>query len=499
MQKSEMPSSSALNDEKPGSKQSAFWWLIGLATLLLLGSAWIAWKQPPNPDANRTAAPGWINALQYPIEQNAFKRVTVIDTSLEAVFALDQRVWAVGSRGLIVHSEDGGKSWNRQTSGYEGRLRGITFHADGQQGWAAGDGGTILKTVDGGKSWGRQTSGTQAWLRSITFQADGQQGWATGQGGTILKTVNGGKSWQPQTSGTERVLLIITFQADGQQGWAAGDGGTILKTVDGGKSWDRQTSGTQVWLTSITFHADGQQGWTVGSDGTILKTVDGGKSWQPQTSGANNAVLTSITFHADGQQGWVAGDVGTILKTVDGGKTWQAIAYRFYPAPWFYEVALIALLIYAAAFWWRARQIEIPPVRSVSGHAATDKPVNLGEPDYLGARRIAAGLTRYLTNKKTEPPLTLAITGDWGSGKSSLMNYLFASLRREGLRPVWFNAWHHREEQNVLASILARVHRDAIKPWSDLTGFSFRIRLLWRQHWLGKLILMIFGLVYIYI
>ncbi|WP_146161999.1 YCF48-related protein [Nitrosomonas oligotropha] len=129
-----MSSSSASNDEKPSPDQSAFWWLIGLATLLLLGSAWIAWQQPPKPDANRTTAPGWIDTLQYPIEYNVFKRVTVINAGLQAVFALDQRVWAVGGRGLIVHSEDGGKSWQRQTSGTDARLKSITFQADGQQG-----------------------------------------------------------------------------------------------------------------------------------------------------------------------------------------------------------------------------------------------------------------------------------------------------------------------------------------------------------------------------
>jgi photosystem II stability/assembly factor-like uncharacterized protein len=829
MQKSEISSSSSSNDEKPGPDQSAFGWLIGLATLLLLGSVLFAWKQPPNPDANRTAASGWIDDLRYPIEQNAFKRVTVINDNLRAIFALEQRVWAVGDRGLIVHSEDGGKtwepqtsgtreqlfsitfhadgqqgwaaslsgtilktvdggktwepqtnrtqaalfsitfhadgqqgwaagdggtilktmdggkSWEPQTSGTEASLFSITFHADGQQGWAAGDGGTILKTVDGGKTWERQNSGTQEWLRSITFHADGQQGWAASEGGTILKTVDGGKTWEPQTnrteaalrnitfhadgrqgwaagfggtiletvdggktwelqtSGTRERLHSITFHADGRQGWAAGDGGTILKTMDGGKSWEPQTSGTREWLYSITFHADGQQGWAAGRDGTILKTVDGGKTWEPQTSGTGaslssitfhadgqqgwaagrdgtilktvdggktwepqtsgtgaslssitfhadgqqgwavgldgtilktmdggkswepqtsgteaslfsitfhtdgqqgwaagdggtilktmdggkswepqtsgtEASLFSITFHADGQQGWAAGDGGTILKTVDGGKawepqtsgtreplisitfhadgqqgwaagdggtilktvdggkawepqtsgtreplisitfhadgqqgwaagfggailktmdggkTWQAITYRFYPAPWFYVAALIALLIYAAAFWWRARlnnQFEQTQSSTAMNRGVTDNPAGPGEQDLLGARLIADSLTRFLTNENTRPPLTLAITGEWGSGKSSVMNYLSANLKRKGLKPVWFNAWHHREEPSVLASILANVHKQAIKPWWRLSGLWFRLRLLWRRHWLWKTLLLI--------
>ncbi len=285
MQKSEMSSSSASNDEKPGLNQSAFWWLIGLATLLLLGSALFAWKQLPNPNTNRIAAPGWTDTLRYPIEQNVFKRVPIIDVALNAVFSLDQRVWAVGDRGLIVHSEDGGRTWDAQTSRTEARLFSITFHADGQQGWAAGDGGTILKTVD-------------------------------------------------------------------------------------------------------------------------------------------------------------------------GGKTWQAIAYRSYPPPGFYLLSLIALAIYATVFWWRARLshlYEQTQSSTAMNRGVTDNPVGPGEQDFLGARLIADSLTRFLTNENTRPPLTLAITGEWGSGKSSVMNYLSGNLKRKGLKPVWFNAWHHREEPSVLA------------------------------------------------
>lgn len=149
MQKPKMSLSSASSDEKPSPNQSAFWWLIGLVTLLLLGSAWFAWKQPPNPNinpnTNRTAASGWIDTSQYPLEQNVFNRVTVINANLKVVSALDQRVWVVGkgNRGLIVHCEEGGKSWERQTSGTETRVFSFTFQADGQQGWATGDSGTI--------------------------------------------------------------------------------------------------------------------------------------------------------------------------------------------------------------------------------------------------------------------------------------------------------------------------------------------------------------------
>ena len=367
------------------------------------------------------------------------------------------------------------------------------FHADGQQGWAAGSSGTILKTLDGGKNWQAQNSNTKAKLNSIKFHADGQQGWAAGSSGIILKTLDGGKSWQIQNSNTNVWFYNITFHANGQQGWVVGDRGTILETLDGGKSWQPQPSNTLASLIDITFHADGQQGWAAGSSGTILKTVNSGKSWELQPNNTK-AWLSSITFHADGQQGWAAGNRGTILKTVDGGKSWQVIVYRFYPAPWFYGIASIALLIYAVAFWWRARlnhQFGQRQSSTAMNRGVTDNPAGPGEQDLLGARLIADSLTRFLTNENTRPPLTLAITGEWGSGKSSVMNYLSANLKRKGLKPVWFNAWHHREEPSVLASILANVHKQAIKPWWWPSGFWFRLRLLWRRHWLWKALLLI--------
>ncbi|HME20307.1 MAG TPA: YCF48-related protein [Acetobacteraceae bacterium] len=63
-------------------------------------------------------------------------------------------------------------------------LRSVQFAADGRRGWAVGCNGTILATQNGGESWQSQTSGTTNKLRSVQFAADGRRGWAVGRTGS---------------------------------------------------------------------------------------------------------------------------------------------------------------------------------------------------------------------------------------------------------------------------------------------------------------------------
>jgi len=112
---------------------------------------------------------------------------------------------------------------------------------------------------------------------------------------------------------------------------------------------------------------------------------------------------------------------------------------------------------------------------------ASDKPLENAAADALGYADIAAGLSRFLRNPKTLPPLTVAVTGEWGSGKSSLMNLLKADLKKAGFRTVWFNAWHHQKGEQLLASLFANLRVKAIPSWFSRAGWSFRWKLLYRR------------------
>ena len=69
-------------------------------------------------------------------------------------------------------------------------LDNLFFLSDGQRGWAVGEKGTILTTADGGKNWSAQHRVTKVSLKSVQFSSDGQRGWAVVRGGSLSFRIN---------------------------------------------------------------------------------------------------------------------------------------------------------------------------------------------------------------------------------------------------------------------------------------------------------------------
>ena len=86
-----------------------------------------------------------------------------------------------------------------------------------------------------------------------------------------------------------------------------------------------------------------------------------------------------------------------------------------------------------------------------------DQPAKAGE-DSLNLSAYADALSEFLRNAQS--PLTVAIQGEWGSGKTSLMNALKASLVDAKDAPflgVWINTWQYAlmaDSEEAIKSIL---------------------------------------------
>lgn len=395
--------------------------------------------------------------------------------------------WAVGDEGTILVTHNGGVSWQIQQSGTRAALNDLYFEEDGEHGWVAAQNGTVLATNDGGRSWTTQVVDKDRQLHSVTFAPGGLHGWTVGD--AVYVTTNGGRSWSVNYL-VKHLLRGLWFDPLHRLGWAVGDEGTIIHTADGGRVWVKQRSTTDASLTSVQFESKGERGWATGAAGTILLTRDGGTSWQHADSTAGSS-RGAIAMTAGGR-GWVVGYAPSLLRTRDGGVHWDPIpwpeSYRRYPAPWFWLVLALATGVLVLS--WRTKSRGAVGIESVG---ITDAPVDNFDSDRLQFGPLARGISRFLRNINTRPPLTLAIAGDWGSGKSTLMKLVCADLRRYGTRPIWFNAWHHQSEEQILAALLKEVQLTGIPSIWSVDGLAFRLRLLLirsKQHFAVAMIML---------
>src|SRR5690242_15233203 len=83
-------------------------------------------------------------------------------------FATPDIGWAVGARGLVLSTNNGGTSWAPQDSGTYQDLYAVCS-AGRESVWAVGARGTILVSHRGGQTWTSQESRTQANLKSAFF------------------------------------------------------------------------------------------------------------------------------------------------------------------------------------------------------------------------------------------------------------------------------------------------------------------------------------------
>jgi photosystem II stability/assembly factor-like uncharacterized protein len=440
------------------------------------------------PNAEGTPAGAVPNQAQPPVPP--VDELAKVD--LWSVWFTDERTgWVAGDQGVLFATRDGGKTWQLQrthpidttapawTSAGPPKL----FFEDASRGFLANSEG-CFKTQDGGRRWserkvsrgsaalcGQQQMavvrvGSSLSVTDLRLNASMTSGWAVGKQGYISPLAEAISPPGPPLAVPTREDLLGLDLIGEQIVWAVGDHGTAIATHDNGKNWAAASTGTRAKLQAVHF-LDTQHGWIVGAAGTLLATVDGGTTWFRQTRLPPDLPANEA---APGP-------------------------HSIWPAPWYYlSLILVAGLLVPALLPAPPR---VDPQPSVADRLISDRAIDRSDADAFDFNAVALGLSRFLRNAKTEPPLTIAITGEWGSGKSSLMNLLRGDLRRYGFRPVWFNAWHHQKEEHLLASLLEAVRAEAVPPWWRPEGALLRAKLLhirWARSWpLVALLLLAFS------
>jgi photosystem II stability/assembly factor-like uncharacterized protein len=187
------------------------------------------------------------------------------------------RLVAVGERGIIIYSDDSGKTWKQADVPASVSLTSVDFPSP-EKGWAVGHGGIVVHTVDGGKTWSRQLEGiTAAKLALETAKANLEKSGAANQNAQDLLS----KVQLLVDDGPDKPFLDLYFKND-QEGFVIGSYGYMFHTIDGGATWTclMDRADNPDGLNLYTIRASDSSLYISGEQGLFMVSKDNGNSFK---------------------------------------------------------------------------------------------------------------------------------------------------------------------------------------------------------------------------
>ena len=303
-------------------------------------------------------AAGFADVLDTPAQPS----LIAAKAPLAAVAKAGDRLVAVGQRGHVLVSGDGGDTWRQSRVPVSSDLTAV-FFADAQRGWAVGHDGVILATVDGGTTWRLQLNGIVAAERMVAAMeravaaepssarakalldearrfrdqgadkpfldvwfADARNGFAVGAYNLIFHTADGGATWEPWFERTENPKLYNLYAIRPAAGtlYIAGEGGLVLKLDPVAKQFRAVAT---PYNGSFFGVADGGATAVLfGLRGNVFTSGDGGKSWSRIDARLPASVVASAR-DAEGRL-LLADASGRVAASADGGRTFEPLKLR---------------------------------------------------------------------------------------------------------------------------------------------------------------------------
>jgi photosystem II stability/assembly factor-like uncharacterized protein len=251
-----------------------------------------------------------------PLDAPAVKQRSVAGQPFMSVVRAGQRLVAVGMRGLIAVSDDQGKTWAQVPSPVRSDLLALSFPT-ATDGWIVGHDGVVLHTDDGARTWSKQFDGRMAAASLVkTYKA---------------RQAAGESDLQPYVDelglnyklGPSLPLLSVWFK-NKLNGIAVGPFGNAISTDDGGKSWVpilEHTANPQ-FLNLNAIRVIGEEVYVVGEKGRIFRvTADTGKFEAIDTGYAGS--FFGLVGNTDVVVAY--GLNGTLYRSLDRGAHWEKV------------------------------------------------------------------------------------------------------------------------------------------------------------------------------
>jgi len=176
---------------------------------------------------------------------------------LDVWFENEQSGYALGAYGVLLHTMDGGSTWNLLSDRVDNpdnfHLYSLSRSVSGAQ-LVAGEAGTLHRSLDGGQNWQRLDSPYPGSFFGSVAAQDGAL-LVFGLRGNVFRSGDDGTTWALVETGDQRTLLGGTTLADGTI-VLVGSAGAVLTSTDHGLSFKAlETTGSSVY-SSVAETAD---------------------------------------------------------------------------------------------------------------------------------------------------------------------------------------------------------------------------------------------------
>jgi len=259
-------------------------------------------------------------------------------TSHDAFFDIvfdGPRGLAVGSRGVVMESADGGKTWTHSTRpDTELALLGVA--ARGDRRFVVGQSGQVFRSV--ARGWTSLESGTDERLFAVALGAH-RTVVAVGVFGTILVSRDDGESWSPvkldwlAILGDDLEPHFYAVHIDGNTVTVGGEFGLLLRSHDQGATWAVAHKG-DASIFDFTFNDRGR-GLAIGQNGLVLRTDNNGASWHRM---APLGEINLLGVWLSGEYALTVGIRGAFVSR-DGGRSWRELTGSDVDTAWYQAVA----------------------------------------------------------------------------------------------------------------------------------------------------------------
>jgi photosystem II stability/assembly factor-like uncharacterized protein len=233
-----------------------------------------------------------------------------------AVALAGSRLVAAGWRGLVVYSDDEGRTWRQADVPVSTDLVSLSFPTPAQ-GWAVGHGGVVLHTQDGGATWSTQVHGSA--LSTLTERHFAEK--PSLDSPAVQRAVTQAK--QATKRNATPSLLDVYFESE-KVGYVVGTFNSIFRTDDGGKTWtpwmDRTDNEQELHFNAVRGHASGI--YLAGEQGTVWRMAVGSNRFIASRTGYAGT-LFGLTI--DDAQIVAFGMRGSILRSGDQARTWARV------------------------------------------------------------------------------------------------------------------------------------------------------------------------------